>query len=394
MYGKMIEQLETEYPHMVEWRRHFHENPELSFEEIETPKKIAAFLRDLGLDDVEEGVGGRGITAKIHGSLPGKTIALRADFDALPIPDAKDVPYKSKVEGVSHACGHDAHTSTLLHTAKVLYNNRDHLHGTIVLIHQFAEEQTPGGAKPMIEAGCLDGVDEVYGTHLWSMFPVGSVFTKSGPLMAASDRFSITIDGKGGHSALPHQTIDPILCGSAIIQNLQQVVSRNVDPLESAVLSLGAFESGGPFNVIPANAQILGTARTFSRDVQVTVKKRMAEIVEHTGKTYGATCTLNYEEGYPALYNHAKETTHVQRAAEELFGYEHSLEMDPMMGGEDFAYYLLDKPGAFFFTGAGHSESYPHHHPHFDIEESAMLQASKMFIKVIQLSNEGEGTDG
>ncbi|WP_377890180.1 amidohydrolase [Alkalihalobacillus sp. R86527] len=394
MYGKMIEQLETEYPHMVEWRRHFHENPELSFEEVETPKKIAAFLRDIGLEDVEEGVGGRGIVAKIHGALPGKTIALRADFDALPIQDAKDVPYKSKVEGVSHACGHDAHTSTLLHTAKALYENREDLQGTIVLIHQFAEEQTPGGAKPMIEAGCLEGVDEVYGTHLWSTFPVGSVFTKSGPLMAASDRFAITIDGKGGHGALPHQTIDPIVCGSAIVQSLQHVVSRNVDPLQSAVLSLGAFESGGPFNVIPANAQILGTVRTFSRDVQVSVKKRIAEIVEYTGKANGASCSLHYEEGYPTLHNHEKETKHVQRAAEELFGEDHSLEMDPMMGGEDFSYYLLDKPGAFFFTGAGHNEAYPHHHPHFDIEEKAMLQASKMFIKLIKVSNEEEVSDG
>ncbi|WP_270181278.1 amidohydrolase [Alkalihalobacillus sp. CinArs1] len=394
MYGKMIEQLETEYPQMVEWRRYFHENPELSFQEVETPKKIAGFLRDIGIEEIEEGVGGRGIVAKIHGGLPGKTIALRADFDALPIQDAKDVPYKSKVDGVSHACGHDAHTSTLLHTAKVLHDNREHLNGTIVLIHQFAEEQTPGGAKPMIEAGCLEGVDEVYGTHLWSMFPVGSVFTKSGPLMASSDRFTIEIDGKGGHGALPHETIDPIVCGSAVVQNLQQVVSRNVNPLESAVLSLGAFESGGPFNVIPSHASILGTVRTFSRDVQVSVKKRMTEIVEHTGKAYGATCSLNYEEGYPALFNHEKETTYVKRAAEDLFGAEHSLEMDPMMGGEDFAYYLLDKPGAFFFTGAGHKDAYPHHHPNFDIEETAMLQASKMFIKLIEVSHEEGVSDG
>ncbi|WP_229717799.1 M20 metallopeptidase family protein [Thalassobacillus devorans] len=390
----MLAQLEKEYPSMVAWRRHFHEHPELSFQEVETPKKIASFLRELGLEDVKEGVGGRGVVAKIHGGLPGKTIALRADFDALPIQDAKDVAYKSKVPGVSHACGHDAHTATLLHTAKVLYENRADLQGTIVLIHQFAEEQTPGGAKPMIDDGCLEDVDVVYGTHLWSTFPAGEIFTKSGPLMAASDRFHIQVTGKGGHGALPHETRDPIVCGSAIVQSLQQIVSRNVDPLQSAVLSFGAFESGGPFNVIPDSASILGTVRTFSKDVQTMVKERLSEIADHTGKAYGTACTLTYEDGYPALLNHEKETNHVQQAARVLFGVDACQEMTPMMGGEDFAYYLLDKPGAFFFTGAGHPDAFPHHHPHFDIEEKAMLQASKMFIKLIEVSNEEAAADG
>ncbi|MGI8313766.1 M20 metallopeptidase family protein [Halobacillus mangrovi] len=394
MYEAMIEQLEKEYPEMVQWRRYFHENPELSFHEEQTPKKIAAFLRDLGVEDVKEKFGGRGVVAKIHGDLPGKTIALRADFDALPIQDAKDVDYKSKVPGVSHACGHDAHTSLLLHTAKVLYQHREHLQGTIILIHQFAEEQTPGGAKPMVEAGCLEDVDVIFGTHLWSTFPEGSIFVKSGPLMAASDRFHIHIHGKGGHGALPQETRDPIVCGSSIVQSLQQVVSRNVDPLESAVLSFGAFESGGPFNVIPDTAQLTGTVRTFSTVVQAIVKERMHEIVNHVGKAHGMECTLEYDDGYPALINHEKETKYVQQAAAELYGVEHCQDMNPMMGGEDFAYYLQQKPGAFFFTGAGHPEAFPHHHPHFDIVEKAMLQACQMFIKLIEISNKEGSQNG
>ncbi|KHE68628.1 amidohydrolase, partial [Halobacillus sp. BBL2006] len=261
-------------------------------------------------------------------------------------------------------------------------------------IHQFAEEQTPGGAKPMVEAGCLEDVDVVFGTHLWSTFPEGNIFIKDGPLMAASDRFQIRINGKGGHGALPQETRDPIVCGSAIVQGLQQIVSRNVDPLESAVLSFGAFESGGPFNVIPDTAQITGTVRTFSTDVQATVKERMKEIVSHIGKAHGMEGILDYNDGYPSLINHEKETTQVQEAATELYGQEHCLDMNPMMGGEDFAYYLQHKPGAFFFTGAGHTEAYPHHHPHFDIEEKAMLQASQMFIKLIEISNKEGSSHG
>lgn len=382
MIQSMAERLEQYYDKMVALRRDFHQYPELSFEEVKTPMKIADYLTSLGIE-AKTSVGGRGVVGYIRGGKPGKTVALRADFDALAIQDQKCVPYKSKVPGVMHACGHDAHTATLLGVATVLNERKDEMEGNVVLIFQFAEEVTPGGAKPMIEDGCLDGVDVIFGTHLWATMPVGEIGYRNGPMMAAADRFTITITGKGGHGASPHEAIDPITLGASLVQQLQQIVSRRIDPLKPAVLTVATFHAGNAFNVIPDSATISGTVRTFHPEVQSLIMEEMQRITKAICESGQATYTLNYEKGYPALVNHVKETEHVVASAKKFLSVDKIHEMEPIMGGEDFAYYLQKVPGAFFFTGAGNPEvgaSYPHHHPKFDIDEKAMLIAGKILL--------------
>lgn len=379
---KIFTRIEELYPEMVELRRYFHQHPELSFQEVHTPQKIAQFLTELGIE-VKTGVGGRGVIGYIRGGKPGKTVALRADFDALPIQDEKDVPYRSTVDGVMHACGHDAHTSTLLYVAKVLAEHKEELAGTVVLIHQFAEEITPGGAISMIEDGCLDGVDAIFGTHLWSPMPVGTIGYNAGPFMAAADRFELEIIGKGGHGASPHETIDPIAIGTSIVQQLQQIISRRIDPLKPAVLTVASFHAGSAFNVIPSTASITGTVRTFDADVQDETIIQMEKIISSACENAGATYEFNYTKGYPAVINHPEETTLLVQSATKVVGSEQTIHISPSMGAEDFAYYLHKVPGTYFFTGAGNEEkgiTYPHHHGRFDIDEQAMLIAAKVLL--------------
>ncbi len=385
MLEQMYQRLRELYPEMVERRRHFHMNPELSFQEVNTPATIAEYLTSLGIE-VKTQVGGNGVVGYIRGELPGKTVALRADFDALPIQDEKDVPYKSQVPGVMHACGHDGHTATLLAVATVLQENRKQLKGTVVLIHQFAEELAPGGAKPMIEAGCLDGVDAIFGTHLSSSFPVGDIGYRSGPLMAASDKFTIELQGKGGHGAAPQETIDPIAVGAVLITNLQQIVSRRINPLKPAVVTVGSFHAGEAFNVIADTATIQGTVRTYDPDVQDTIIAELERVIKGTCEAAGATYRFDYAKGYPALINHPAETALLVEAARQTVDEANLYEIEPMMGGEDFAYYLQHVPGTFFYTGARNEElgaSYPHHHPRFDIDERAMLVAAKVMVTAV-----------
>ncbi|MGL4818379.1 MAG: amidohydrolase, partial [Bacilli bacterium] len=315
---------------------------------------------------------------------PGKTVALRADFDALPIQDGKDVPYRSTVPGVMHACGHDAHTSILLHIARALYAVREELCGTFVFLHQHAEEYAPGGAKPMIEDGALDGVDYVYGTHLWASEPTGHILYRSGPLMAASDRFTVNIQGKGGHGATPHLTKDSITIGAQLVINLQQIVSRTVNPLQPAVVSVGSFKALNAFNVIADQCEIIGTVRTFDDTVRDSIEQQLIQICEHTCQMFGATCNVFYDRGYPALVNDPQETAFIASLANETAGVTDVRESEPHMGGEDFAYYLLEKPGCYFFTGASPTnpdDAFPHHHPKFDIDENAMLIAAKLLAR-------------
>lgn len=374
--------INQQFENMVKLRRYFHQYPELSFEEERTPTKIAEYLTKLGIE-VKTGVGGRGVVGLIRGNKPGKTVALRADFDALAIQDEKDVPYKSKVPGVMHACGHDAHTATLLGVTTVLNDIKEELEGNVVLIFQFAEEITPGGAKPMIEDGCLDGVDVIFGTHLWATMPVGKIGYRIGPIMAATDRFTITIQGKGGHGASPHETVDSITLGASLVQQLQQIVSRRINPLQPAVLTVATFHAGNAFNVIADSATITGTVRTFHPDVQEQIIHEMERITKAICDSGQATYSFKYEKGYPAVVNHEKETIHLIESAKKILKEEQIQEMEPIMGGEDFAYYLQKVPGTFFFTGAGNDEvgaSYPHHHPKFDIDERAMLIAGKILL--------------
>lgn len=379
MKDTLFSRLEEHYDEMVEIRRHLHQHPELSFKEVKTPAYIAEYHQKLG-HEVRTGVGERGVVATLRGGKPGKTVALRADFDALPIKEETDVPYKSTIDGVMHACGHDAHTATLLVLAKVLNSMKDEIEGNIVFIHQHAEEMAPGGAIAMIEDGCLEGVDVIFGTHLWATTPLGTIEYRVGPIMAASDRFDIDIYGKGGHGAQPHLTKDAIVVASTLVNNLQQIVSRRVDPIESGVVTVGNFVSENAFNVIADKAKLGGTVRTFSPEVRDLMEREMGRIVKGTCLSADVDYEFNYYRGYPAVVNHKEETEFLVELAKNVPGVEHVEEMAPTMGGEDFAYYLENVKGTFFFTGAKHPEwdtAYPHHHPKFNIDERSMLIAAR-----------------
>jgi len=368
------------YPETVEIRRYLHQHPELSFKEYKTAEYIADFYEGLGIP-YEKGVGGNGVVATLKGGKPGKTVALRADFDALPIQDAKDVPYKSKVDGVMHACGHDGHTATLLTLAKVMKSYQKELSGTIVFLHQHAEEYAPGGAKPMIEAGAIRNVDAVFGTHLWATTPVGTVQTSKNVMMAGADRFELIIQGQGGHGAYPHETKDSIVIGSQIVTQLQQIVSRRLDPLETAVITVGMFEAGNAFNIIADTAKLVGTVRYLNTEIQEQVIEEMEKIIKGVCIANECTYSFNYKKGYPPVVNHPTEAELIMEVSKKLPEVETVEEIIPVMGGEDFAYYLQERPGAFFFTGAEkEGNHYPHHHPHFDFDERAMPIAAKTLI--------------
>lgn len=381
------EKLQANYEDMVEIRRHLHMYPELSFKEVNTPKLVAEKLRSYGID-VEENVGGNGVVGHLEGAFDGPTIAFRADFDALPIQDEKEVPYKSKVDGVSHACGHDIHTAALLGLAKSLADNRDALHGNVVFIHQFAEEVVPGGAKAMVEAGCLDGVDYVYGSHVSSWSELGTVLFCEGYAMAAADFFELTIQGKGGHGASPHETIDPIVAAAQFVFGVQPIVSRNTDPIESAVITIGKIESGTVGNVIPDKAHLTGTVRTFNPAIRDMVEQKLNNLCKAIEIQYGATLEFNYTRGYDAVYNHPTETAMLREAVSINLPDLQVLNAPPRMGAEDFTYYLQEKPGTFFFTGGGNPEInavYPHHHPRFDVDEQSMLNIADVFVEALKL---------
>lgn len=375
---KLFSILEQHYDEMVSIRRYLHENPELSFEEVNTPAYIAAYHEKLG-HEVRTNVGERGVVATLRGGKPGKTVALRADFDALAIHELNDIPYKSKVDGVMHACGHDGHTATLLVLAKVLHSMKDEIEGNIVFIHQHAEETAPGGAIAMIEDGCLEGVDVIFGTHLWSTEPLGNIMLKSGPLMAAADSFEVKVIGKGGHGAEPHLTKDAIVIGAQFVSNLQQLVSRRVNPIHPAVVSVGHFEALNPFNVIADTAFLKGTVRTFDEEVRDLLEVELEHVLKASCTLMDASYEYVYKRGYPAVINHEEETDFLIEVAADVTGVEEVRICDPMMGGEDFAYYLQHVKGAFFFTGARNpewEEVYPHHHPRFNIDERALLIAA------------------
>lgn len=379
MLEQLYTKLEEYYAEMVFIRRYLHQHPELSFREFQTAKYIQSYYEKLGIE-VKGNVGGNGVVAKVYGKKPGKTVALRADFDALPIQDEKEVSYKSLVPGVMHACGHDGHTATLLVLAKALNELSNDLEGNYVFIHQHAEEYAPGGAVTMIEDGCLDGVDVIFGTHLWASEPTGTIQYRTGPIMAAADRFEIDIQGQGGHGAQPHKTKDALVTASQLVLNLQQIVSRKVNPVESAVVTIGSFTAENAFNVIADKAKLAGTVRTFNEDVRQFIEEEMERIIHGTCYMAGSSYQFSFERGYPAVVNHAKETEFLITAAKEISEVNNIEESEPQMGGEDFAYYLQKVPGTFFFTGAkpaGADTSYPHHHPKFDIDEKAMLIAAK-----------------
>ncbi|ADM70764.1 N-acyl-L-amino acid amidohydrolase [Paenibacillus polymyxa E681] len=367
---------------MVEWRRHLHKNPEISFQESKTAAFVADKLESWGIE-IRRQVGGHGVVGTIRGAKPGPVVMLRADMDALPIQDEKECEYRSSVDGAMHACGHDGHTSALLGTAYYFSLNRDELQGEIRLLFQPAEELLPGGAVSVIKDGILEGVDVIYGIHLWTPFPVGTAASCAGPLMAAADDFYIEIRGKGGHGGMPQSTNDSVVAGSALVMQLQSVVSRSVDPLRPAVLTVGTIQGGSAQNVIAETCRLSGTIRTFDEETRTVMKERLHEVTELTAATYGTTAQVRYIMGYPPVVNDTHEASRFFNEAKSVFGEENVQEASKLMPAEDFAYYLERVPGCFMFVGAGNPVKgavYPHHHPKFDFDEDAMINAVRLFI--------------
>tara|TARA_B100001094_G_scaffold85365_1_gene81761 strand:- start:187 stop:1353 length:1167 start_codon:yes stop_codon:yes gene_type:complete len=367
-------------------RRHFHRYPELSFKEFNTAETISQHLNNLGISH-KKGVGKTGIVGEINFG-PGPTIALRADMDALPIQEENNLDYKSLNDGVMHACGHDGHMAILLGAANALSKNSKLKKGTVRFIFQPAEEGL-GGAKYMIEDGCLDKVDEIYGLHLWNYQLYGEVGIKDGPVMASADLFDIEVSGKGGHGATPQGTIDAIVVASNLVTMLQTIVSRNTNPLESTVLSIGKIKGGHNFNIISDKVHMSGTTRAYTEENRTMIKQRMKEVIEGVSKSFGADIKLNYKDGYPPTVNHSSQVEKVLEAASSVVI---SGAKNPYlsMGGEDFSYYLQNKPGCFFFVGSAPNEneilSTPHHCSHFNIDERALLIGASVYVNLIENS--------
>ncbi len=382
----MITLVNKYYDELVAIRRHLHMHPELSFQEEKTPEYIAAFLEEQGIT-VERNVGGRGVVGRLikDESLP--TLAIRADFDALPIQDEKDAPYKSQVPGVMHACGHDAHTAVLMITAKILAKNFDKINGNLVFIHQHAEEVDPGGAIQMIADNCLKGVDAIIGQHVSSDLDVGKLGYKYGTATGIPDDFWITIKGKGGHAAHPDTTIDPVAAAIRLCNDLQYIVSRKTSATTPAVISVTQLQAGDQNNVIPDSAKIAGTIRTFDPTTQKLMIDELKRCLEGLVTTMGITYDLKYSKGYPPVVNTTNETDLIVNAARKIEDIEELVELKPSLGGEDFSYYLQRVPGSFFYTGTRNENfkaDFPHHHPKFDIDEKGMLNAVKVFLQATE----------
>jgi len=376
-----VEALKVE---ITENRREFHMYPELGFSEIRTAKDIYEKLQSYGID-VKTNIGKTGVVGNLAGNRGSKTIALRADMDALPVQETSNVVYKSKNDGIMHACGHDGHMAMLLGAAKILSQHKSELNGNIRFIFQPAEEGQ-GGARYMIADGCLEGVDEIYGMHLWNYQPYGEIGVKAGPIMAAADIFDITIKGIGGHGAAPQGTVDAIVTAANLIMNLQTIVSRNSDPLQSTVITIGKISGGHGFNIIADEVKLRGTVRAMTEENRLMVKSRMKEIIDGVAKSYGAKIVMDYQDGYPPLINDINATQSVLESAKKISRKEIS-EPYLTMGAEDFSYYLQKVPGCFFFVGSAPFKtkpmSVPHHCSHFDIDERALLVGTSIFVQLI-----------
>ncbi|WP_122522955.1 M20 aminoacylase family protein [Pannonibacter phragmitetus] len=370
---------------IASWRRDFHENPEIMYETVRTAAKVADLLRSFGLDEVVTGIGRTGVVGVIRGKNggAGRVIGLRADMDALPIAEMTGLPYASKTPGKMHACGHDGHTSMLLGAAKYLAETR-HFNGTAVVIFQPAEEGG-AGAKAMIDDGLMTrwAIDEVYSLHNLPGLPVGEFAIRKGPIMAATDEFRIIITGRGGHAAKPHETVDPIIVGTQIVSALQTIASRAVNPLDSVVVSVTIFEAGTAFNVIPETATLRGTIRSLTDATRDLAEKRLNDIVNALCTAYGATAEIEFRRGYPVTANHDDQTDFAVSVAEEIAGPERvQRETEPMMGGEDFSYMLLERPGAYIFAGNGDSASL--HHPRYNFNDGLIPSGSSYFARLVE----------
>jgi amidohydrolase len=374
-------------PDIQAWRRDIHEHPELLYEVHRTAAFVADRLREFGCDEVATGLGRTGVVGVIKGRKAAtnggvKVIGLRADMDALPIEENTSLPYASKTKGLMHACGHDGHTAMLLGAARYLAETRNFA-GDAVVIFQPAEEGGAGAAA-MIKDGLMDrfGIEQVYGMHNGPGIPLGAFAIRPGPIMAATASIDIKIEGHGGHAARPHKCIDSVLVGAQLIVALQQIVARNVDPLESAVISMCEFHAGNARNVIPQTAELHGTVRTLTPEVGELVEKRVREVVAGVAQITGAKIDLKYECGYPVTVNHAAQTEFATQVAREVAGEANVHETPPLMGAEDFSYMLEARPGAFIFCGNGDSAGL--HHPAYNFNDEAILYGTSYWIKLIE----------
>lgn len=368
------------------WRRDLHENPELLFDTHRTSGIVAEKLREFGCDEVVEGIGRTGVVGVIHGKTnkSGKVIALRADMDALPIHETSGVEHSSKTDGKMHACGHDGHTAMLLGAATYLSETRN-FDGTVIVIFQPAEEGG-GGGKEMVDDGMMDrfGVQEVYGMHNYPGLKVGEFATRVGPLMAATDQFTLYVEGIGGHAANPKACIDTTLVASHIVVALQSIVARNTDPLESVVVSVTSFETESKaYNVIPQRVEIRGTVRTLTPETRDMAQVNVLRIVENTALAYGATVKIVYERGYPVTKNHAEQTAFAADIARQIVGDDMvNDKAEPVMGGEDFSYMLESRPGAFMFVGNGDTANL--HHPDYDFNDDLIPFGCSYWAKLVE----------
>lgn len=371
------------HPKLVERRRDFHRHPELSFEEYRTAGIVADWCRELGLE-VQTGVAKTGVVARLRGAYPGKTVALRADMDALPIQDIKTCEYKSTIDGKMHACGHDAHTTMVLGAASVLSALKDELAGDVVFIFQPAEEG-PGGAEPMIAEGALEGVDFILGQHMAPVLPVGTIGVSNGPAMAAPDEFFLKVKGVGGHGAYPHMTVDAVQIAAQVVTGLQAVVARQVDPLQAAVLTIGSIHGGVRTNVIADLVEMKGTVRTFDPFLREEMPRRMEAIINGITSGYGASYEFEYKKMYPALINPQEGYDLVKEFGNDVLGQGKVIDLPPSMGGEDFAYFLQKVPGCFYWLGCKHPqpiyEGYNIHHPGFDIDEESLFVGVRLLVE-------------
>jgi amidohydrolase len=371
------------------WRRDIHAHPELRYDVHRTAASVAEKLKSFGCDEVVPGIGRTGVVGVIRGRKAGKkVIGMRADMDALPIEEETGLPYKSTEPGKMHACGHDGHTAMLLGAAKYLAETRNFA-GTAVVIFQPAEEGGAGGLA-MVKDGLMTrfGIEEVYGMHNYPGIPLGQFAIRPGAMMAAADHIEITLEGKGGHAARPHLAVDTILVGAQIINQLQSIVARNVDPLDAAVVSICMFQAGFTDNVIPQHAKLRGTARSLNKAVGKLLQERIQAVVEGTAKLYGATAKITYSNGYPVTVNHERQTAFAADVAREVVGKDRvDTDVAPVMGAEDFSFMLNERPGAFIFVGNGDSAGL--HHPAYDFNDETIPVGTSYWVRLAETALAG-----
>jgi amidohydrolase len=368
---------------VIGWRRHLHQNPEPSFHEERTARFVAETLESFPGIEVSRPTR-TSVLGRLSGARPGQVLAIRADMDGLPIQEENDFEFASQRPGVMHACGHDAHTAMLLATAKVLSGLREDLPGEVRFLFQHAEELFPGGADEMIGAGVMDGVDAVIGAHVWSPLEAGKIGIVYGPAMAGPDTFWITVHGRGGHAAMPHQTVDPIVVGAQLVTSLQHIVSRSTDPLGAAVVSVTQFVAGTTHNVIPGSVQMQGTVRTFEPALRSSIPELMERHVKGVTEAHGAGYDFKYEHGYRVVVNEPRITGVVEATVRDVLGPSAVEMMKPNMGGEDFSAFAERAPGCFFFIGVGNTGKgivHPHHHPRFTVDEDALAPGVAVFVQ-------------